>query len=367
MAKRVLEKPTKKQEDFSLFQGLTEEQIRWLVEADVIALAPHGWSDCLNAMKELYRRAGILFTTATARHYAERATLQKKSNLALFWWKIVYDAGEESPYRQLVVARYGVEAAEKACGKLMHEEYMAIGQRYERIKNLDEALTAFTKAKEQSAITRIFVRAVALGDIKTAERAVDTLQRHFTDRELKTLLEKAIERMVDEDITLHALLKHKAGKRLVSLFLWQYIRRMTNFRFANQYARKLGVRLSNAQLYHLYRTNRKEDYKITYAIEIAKVLVRRGVRGWRQRLRYLYAQAREHSLGNRMPSVADRYGRKCGKPLTISEIQCVAAGFDSYTAAEWERREWRWCMDRMTHLIARAVGATKALASGKAG
>lgn len=186
------------------------------------------------------------------------------------------------------------------------------------------------------------------------------------------MLEQAIRRMgiTNAEEILGALRAHRAGRRLVTLFLWTYVRgSLSYYCTAQKYAQKLSVRLSNAQLYELYRAARPHEHKISFAIEIAQALSSRGVRGWKRRLRYLYGEARTSYIGYRQPSIADKYGRKCGKPLTIAEIQRAAESFTTNLSchAEWERREWQWCLNRIAALTARAVGAQKAPAAAKVG
>lgn len=355
------------------YHGLTVKQARALLEIDELARGAHD----TELVKEVECRhvtdLGTALTVDGRRGYAEEAEAAGKNGVAYAWYKMIADspfatAAERELFRTFLVRVGWIEEAKKRGYELTPEELRTVAERRLREAGggdfdgrLQSALDIFVELHDRDGIARVLACAVRLGRHDVAARAAKDLDRPLSQRELLRIARYLLrhDTMYFRDaaayIAEHGL--HMLYRPLIEKMagcVWVSFVQLT------QWARRLDIPLTIRLLERFHRAqDRDHSHSSEDLVASAHALARKSP-AWRRRLPQIYARCRAWAVGWRQPELAERYGRKCGQPLTIAELREMAEYFSHSDIAHvnWARAGRAFCLRLAAERIAGATGPT---------
>lgn len=347
---------------YKRFQGLSRQKIAKLLALDERAqhVIDHNGAE---KMHEEYRKLGLNLTSEVMLYYGAAAEKAGHWNVARQWYEEIKKTGGDDQLLRALLVRIGSrKEAEKHFGRLTADEYRTIGDHHLNHRgwpgnnHLVEACYAFNAAEDAAGIRRVRECAVKLGDHKMAEQIAVELNYPLTHREH----EKIGRALMREHISLsreaiHYVLCHKLD-RLAHECIDRLIKDATPLHRLQKTGRELGIHLTLRHLETLFHAQRAKDVTPDETVRTARALARRSKR-WQKRLRKIYTWARDNHLGWGHIKQADRYGRLCGRPISVEEamVVYVQRSDDSGQYLDWVREQRREALEVATARIAKAA------------
>lgn len=346
---------------YKRFQALSRQKIAKLLTLDEQAQHVIDHAGFEN-IRDGYRALGQSLTVETMQHYGKTAEDAGRNNVARQWYEELKNAGGDGQLLRTLLVRIGWRTeAEKHFGRLTVEEYRTIGlrlleQRSFGTEHLTSAFYAFNSAEDKDGLRRVRQDAVKLGDHKMAERVALELDHPLTTHEHEKIGRALInDHIVLSREALYYVLGHKLN-RLARECIKRLIKDGTPLRRLQKVARQLSVKLTQRDLETLFQTQQAKAITPDEVICTARALARRSKR-WQKRLHKLYIWARDNHLGWGHVKQANRYGRLCGKPISVEEAMAVYVqrSNDSDQYLDWVREQRRDALELATERIAKAA------------
>lgn len=355
------------------YHGLTTKQARALLEIDELARDAHDAELVREVERRYVKDLGTTLTGDGKRGYAEEAEAVGKNGVAYAWYQMIADAPdatamERGLFRAFLVRVGWIEEAKKRGYELTPDELRPVaGRRLREAEASDSdgrlrsALDIFGQLRDRDGIERVLRRAVQLGCHDVAARAAKDLDRQLSQRELLRLARYLLrhDTMYFRDaaayIAEHGL--HVLYRPLIEKMagcVWVSFAQLT------QWARRLDIPLTIQLLERFHRTqDRDRSHSSEDLVASAHALARESP-AWRRRLPQIYARCRAWAVAWKQPELAERYGRKCGQPLTIAELREMAEYFSHSDIAhlDWARAGRAFCLRLASERIAEATGPT---------
>ncbi|MDO8463308.1 MAG: hypothetical protein Q7S96_03490 [bacterium] len=388
MAKRTRRIP----EELQRFQEMTNAEIRERLlldeRADDAACDEH-----IEAVLEQARRAKRPLTERDCIFYAQRS-LKRKGNihawnqylLALPKPESRARAAQRKRYHAYLVrigslkdaARIGpvTDAQSRAYGYAILARRSIFWNRFpvREQEPLNIALACFTRIGDRRGIAAVLKKAIRCGDEHAAGAAARALGSSLTRAQLtaiagvmlsfskRNIAASAVPSAETEYPV--AIAQFVAKHRLRTLYA-TCIQHMAaghaDLRTLKRWATRFMVAISEQQLMDLLAFNKRYAGHPEPALRVVRELARRNPRIWKPRMRKYYAWARDVTLAARIAIEADRYGKRCGRPLTVAELTEVAGicadRIRNAGVPPWAVQQRKYCLDRATKRIAQAVRA----------
>jgi hypothetical protein len=363
---------TRREAPRARYHGLTQRQVRALLEIDELARGAYDAEHVAEVTRRWAKDLGRPLVPPRMLEYAKEAEAAGKNGVACAWYKAIArdstaNVSERGAFRAFLVRVGWLEEATKRGYDLTPEELRPIAERRLREagpspsdNQLRSALDIYaTKLRDRDGIARVLKRAVQLGRHDVAARAANALDRLLTQAELLRIARYLLQHdtMYFRDAAAY-IAEH--GLRALYRTLIERMAGSQWVRFASlrTWARRLDVPLTMKLLERYHRGQRRYGLGVQDIVASAHALARRSP-VWRRRLPELYAWCRQWGLGYESPETAERYGQKCGQPLTVAELQAMAEhlGHSDIAHIDWARRRRAFCLRLASERIAAATGA----------
>lgn len=368
--------PTRTQKTETLparYRGLTAKQARALLEIDELARGAHDAKLVKEVACRYVTDLGTALTVEGKRGYAMEAEAAGMNGVAYAWYQMIADApdataAERGLFRAFLVRVGWIEEAKKRGYELTPEELRPVAERRLREARggdfdnlLPSALDIFVQLRDRDGIACVLRRAVQLGRHDVAARAAKDLGRPLSQRELLRIARHTLKHdtMYFRDaaayIAEHGL--HVLYRPLIEQMagcVWVSFAQLT------QWARRLDIPLTIRLLERFYRAqDRDRSHSTEDLVASAHALARKSP-AWRRRLPQIYARCRAWAVAWKQPELAERYGRKCGQPLTIAELREMAEYFShsGHAHLDWARAGRAFCLRLAAERIAGTTGPT---------
>lgn len=361
------------------FRGLTSVQICALIEIDERAR-------CITEVERIadivaqYADAGIPFTADRALHYAREAEATGEHGVAYPWysWWMTYKVREDAELarRKAKIKAYfirhgflwGIREWRFHCST---EEWLSVANAAlakQRVfgkgagaESAREVLDVFVRIGDRRCIRAFLARALqhVNEDDAIAVAAARALGRTLTIRER----ERIARRILRFDTNLADAFLYIRKHRLHSLYRPLIDAAVSNEWVGYETIRRWAIALRTPlRIRDLERCFTTFRYRTTTgtgnAVAIAEALARRSKR-WCAKLPEIYAWARNRALGWNEPELAEKYGRRCGKPLTPEELLAIAQRLEGRArdGLDWAVAHRKFCFHLAAERIATVVGA----------
>lgn len=354
------------------YRGLSTKQARALIEIDELARGAHDTELIKEVMRRYVADLGTPITGDRMHEYAKEAEAAGKNGVAYAWYEAIANApslrglSARGAFRAFLVRVGWIEEAKKRGYELTPEELRPVAERRLRDAGssdsdgrLRSALDIFMELHDRDGVARVLKRAVRLGRHDVAARAAKSLDRPLSQSDLLRIARHTLKRdtMYFRDAAAY-IAEH--GLRTLYRPLIEAMAKSQWVEFAQlrAWARRLDVPLTLKLLERYHRVQRQYGLGITNIVASAHALARRSP-AWRRRLPELYAWCRQWGLGYEDPETAERYGQKCGQPLTVVEITTMAERFTSSSIEhlDWARKRRAFCLRLAAERIAAATSA----------
>lgn len=357
------------EENLNRFRGLTPEKIRMLIEIDERALGVSNLVQCMVGTEErhgvdtievAYERAGFRFGADTIREYARRAEARGDNLCAEVWYDAYADHADDSTLlRRFLIARGWLERAKERLTTLTTVELRDIGDAALEHGDSNAAISAYTACGHRAGITAILRKALRNGREVYAEETAKALGRELTKREQAIIVRRHM-----HNGSYREAFARIREHRLTDLYRPLIARAMkdtrTHTKWILKWAKTLKVAITNHDLVERFNLLSQSGDRSNHieAIWIAERIAK-GSKLWRKDLPAFYAVARKEALEVQEPKTAECFGRKCGKPLTPTELLKLAEYFNGSGCREfdWSIESRKFCLDLAVKRIAKAVGA----------
>lgn len=354
------------------YRGLTTKQAHALLEIDELARGAHDVELVQEVARRYVKNLGTALTVDGKRGYAEEAEAAGKNGVAYAWYQMIADApdataAERGLFRAFLVRVGWIEDAKKRGYELTPEELRPLAERRlceARESNFDgklpSALTLFVELRDRDGISRVLACAVRLGRHDIAARAAKDLGRPLSQRELFRIARHTLKRdtMYFRDAAAY-IAEHELRTLYRPLIERMAKSQWVSFAQLRTWARRLNIALTLRLLERYHRVQRGYRLGVRDIVASAHALARQSP-AWRRRLPELYAWCRSWGLEYEDPEIAERYGRKCGQPLTVAELQTMAERFthSDIEHVDWARKRRAFCLRLAAERIAEATSPT---------
>lgn len=351
------------------YRGLTAAQARTLLEIDELARGAHDAELVAEVMRRYDKDLGTRITSMRMSEYAEEAEAAGKNGVACAWHEAAasvpslrkQELSARRAFRAFLVRVGWIEEAKKRGYELTPDELRPIAERRLRGANssnfdsrLPSALTIFVELHDRDGIARVLACAVRLGRHDIASRAARALDRPLHQHELLRIARHLLRRdtMYFRDAAAY-IAEHQLRTLYRPLIERMAKSRWVSFRKLQTCARRLAVPLTMRLIKRYHRVQVESGLGIGDIVASAHALARQSP-AWRRRLPELYAQCRSWGLEYEDPEIAERYGQKCGTPLTVAELRTMAERFTHSDIAhlDWAQKRRAFCLRLAAERIA---------------
>lgn len=349
------------------FRGMTAEQIKRVLELDEVAGSVAAYPGTITDVAVGYERAGLRFTTEIAYYYAEEAESKGHKGTALEWGKYLASHGDANWLRRFVIRNHLVDVARK---RFLHdvteEEWRAMGQyhlaqsRSDFDDHLTAAIEAFMQAKDAERLRVCYRKAAAIGNEKSLMHAAEELKIPIGKPE-RVAMARFFIKCHDFDKAQKYATAHKIQGEVARELIDAAIASGSSYTFVARAAKCLGLELTTTQIEALFKRYAAKEriLNIDAMVEVAEVLARRVPKRWKKRLPTLYREARNTAIGWHQPQQAERYGKKCGAPLTAEELLVIAdrLGDRARDGLDWAVRDRNFALNLAAKRLATQAAA----------
>mgnify|MGYP001582620984 CR=1 FL=1 len=356
----------------SRYRELTAKQARVLLEIDELARGAHDAELVTEVVRRYDADLDTPITVARMTEYAMEAEATGKNGVAGTWYEAIdkapaATAAERGLFRAFLVRVGYIEEARKRGYELTPDELRPVAEQHLRGANgsnfdgwLPSALKIFVELHDRGGIARALARAVALGRHDVAARAAKDLGRPLSQNELLRIARHTLARdtMYFRDAAAY-IAEH--GLRTLYRPLIERMAKSTWVRFAQlqTWARRLNITLTMELIERYHRVQRKHGHGVQDIVASAHALARRSP-AWRRRLPAIYRWCRSWGIGYSDPEIAERYGKKCGQPLTVAELTTMAEyhAHGDIAHVDWAVKRRAFCLRLAAERIAEATSPT---------